>query len=125
MLNWYTRIKQLLAVVFAVGLIYSSIGTTVAANAMVDDFCAGTHNLGVLVNGDDGDPVADKQVTVINKKTGDKVFTGTTDNAGQIDVTLPRGQYEVIAGSQSKLVNLNKDQDITFTLPTDELPKAQ
>ncbi|WP_231189240.1 carboxypeptidase-like regulatory domain-containing protein [Haladaptatus sp. DYF46] len=92
---------------------------------MVDYSCAGTHTVSVQVNGDDGDPVADKQVTIINKKTGDQVFTGTTDNAGQINVTLPRGQYEVVAGSQSKQVNLNKDQDVTFTLPTDELPKAQ
>ncbi|MFH5845163.1 hypothetical protein [Haladaptatus sp. CMAA 1909] len=119
----------MLAVIFIIGLIYSSVGITAAAGTftgvMGDYSCAGTHTVSVQVNGDDGDPIADKQVTIINKKTGDQVFTGTTDNAGQIDVTLPRGQYEVVVGSQSKLVNLNKDQDVTFTLPTDELPKAQ
>lgn len=53
------------------------------------------------------------------------VFSGFTDNAGQIDVTLPRGNYEVVAQSQKKTVTLNKDDTQTmFTLASDELPKA-
>ena len=104
-----------------------TIGIAVCSPAVLaaENSCVGPYTVGVQIDGDDGDPIAGKEVTVINKKTGDQVFSGTTDNAGQIDVTLPRGNYEVVAGSQSKQVNLRQDTDVALTLPTDELPKTR
>jgi uncharacterized protein YdeI (BOF family) len=84
----------------------------------------GPSTLGITVTTDEGNPVAGEQVTVINKKTGDEVFAGTTDNAGQINVTLPQGEYDVIVQDQQKKVKLDENEDIGFTVKSPDLPKT-
>ncbi|WP_152416165.1 hypothetical protein [Halococcus hamelinensis] len=84
---------------------------------------SGERSLGVDVSSE-GDALDNVPVTVVNKKTKDQVFSGYTDSAGQISVTLPQGQYDVVAqGQKGKSVNLNKDQNVSFDLNSDERPK--
>ena len=119
------RRKFVLAIAVAVVVVSTAPGIAVAAPTRAGGDAAGTHSLGVTVTDDDGEALDGIPVTVIDKKTGKQVFSGFTDNAGQIDVTLPRGNYEVVAQSQKKTVTLNKDDtQTTFTLASDELPKA-
>jgi hypothetical protein len=59
---------------------------------------------------------------VIDKNINRQVFSGDTDSAGQIDVTLSQGSYDVVVQGQSKSVNLNKDQEVSFSLNSAERP---
>ncbi len=118
------RRKFVLAIALAVVVVSTTPETAVAAPTRAGGDAAGTHSLGVTVT-DDGEALDNISVTVIDKKTGKQVLSGFTDNAGQIDVTLPRGNYEVVAQNQKKTVSLKKDgTETTFTLASDELPKA-
>ena len=87
------------------------------------DRCVGKYSLSTVVQTEDGDPIANEQVTVMDK-TGETVFTGFTDNAGQINVTLPQGHYDVFVQNQKKHVNLNDDTTVSFTLSGEELPET-
>ena len=81
-----------------------SADTTAAASTPENALSGhpGTHSLGVGVSSG-GDALENVPVTVVNKKTGDKVFSGFTDSAGQIDVTLPQGQYDVVVQGHPSL----------------------
>ena len=60
----------------------------------------------------DGEALNNTAVTVINGKTKDQVFSGYTDSAGQINVTLPQGKYTVVTQGKSEQINLNKDSTV-------------
>lgn len=97
---------------------------TLVVRDVADDCCAGSYSLGVTMENDTGEPADSVAVTVVNDKTGEKAFSGFTDNAGQVDVTLPRGEYSVVSKSKEKKVKLQGDTDATLEVSTDELPKA-
>jgi hypothetical protein len=109
-------------------LLVASLMTVAALDVSAKENSSGGHSglrsIGVTVSSD-GDALDNVPVTVVNKKTKDQVFSGYTDSAGQVSVTLPQGQYEVVAqGQQSKSINLNKDQNVSFELNSDERPNG-
>ncbi|WP_049900454.1 hypothetical protein [Halococcus agarilyticus] len=112
------------AVVLTAG---SAVVTDVAASRDPQAEHAGGHpgprSLGVTVSAD-GEALDNVPITVVNDKTNNQVFSGYTDSAGQIDVTLPQGKYTAVAQGQSKKVNLNKDQNVSFELSSDERPNG-
>lgn len=121
--------RQIQAIIFVtIALTFAAIGTPIATDLTVlakenPGGHLGEHSLGVDVSSE-GDALDNVPVTVVNKKTKDQVFSGFTDSAGQISVTLPQGQYDVVAqGQKGKSVNLNKGQNVSFELNSDERPK--
>lgn len=125
------KISPFCVVITASLLIFSgsfSVAADIAASTVAtekpDSGHPGSRSLGISVSSD-GDALDNVPVTIINEKTGSQVFSGFTDSAGQIDVTLPQGKYTVVAnGQRAKTVNLNKDQDISFELNSDERPEG-
>lgn len=120
-----------LCVLVAVSLMVLIIGHTAAADVAVSPTSKeapvsdhpGQRSLDVEVSSD-GEALDNTAVTIINDKTKDQVFSGFTDSAGQVNVTLPQGKYTVVAQGKSKQTNLNKDQTVGFELNGDERPKG-
>ena len=100
-----------------------AVDTTAATAQEHSGGHAGSRSLGVEVTSG-GDTLDNVPVKVVNWKTENQVFSGYTDSAGQVNVTLPQGQYDVVVQNQKyKNVNLNKDQNVSFNLNSDERPK--
>ncbi|SIR73090.1 hypothetical protein SAMN05421858_3482 [Haladaptatus litoreus] len=110
-----------------IGALRADVDTRIALSNITEfnpaDRCVGIHTLTAVVQNDAGDPLDNETVTVKNS-LGETVFTGYTDSAGQIDVQLSQGKYDVYVQNQHQQVNLNKDRTVTFTLGQDVLPKT-
>ena len=90
------RKRRPVAILLAVSLVLST-GVVVAVDAATSakeneqpDGYPGSRSVGVSVSAD-GDALENVPVTVVDKNTNKQVFSGYTDSAGQIDVTLPQG----------------------------------
>lgn len=112
-----------LLVVVAGFLVATDVVVSTVVEEKSTDGHSGSRSLGVTV-ASDGDALNNIPVTVINEKTGSQVFSGYTDSTGQIDITLPQGKYQVVVnGQQTKTVNLNNDQNVSFDIDSAERPK--
>ena len=119
------RLRTAISIAVVLGVLSASLTgsshVTAAAKEYPHGGHSGTRSLGVDVSSD-GEALDNVPITVVNEKTENQVFSGYTDSAGQVDVTLPQNKYEVVAQSQSEKVNLNKDQNVSFELNDDERP---
>ena len=120
-MNWMPKVAVAVTVVLVVASSAVAPGIGASAKEHPGGGHSGTRSLGVDVSSD-GEALDNVPITVVNEKTDNQVFSGYTDSAGQVDVTLPQNKYEVVAQSQSKKVNLNKDQNVSFELNDEERP---
>lgn len=130
-LSWGHAVTVVFACLFLVSSIVAVSGAVIASPDPLDTVeeidsddtaCdAVTSSLSVDLRDQNNRPIADTSVTIVDKKTGDQVFTGSTDANGQLITQLPDGQYEVIAPDRSKVVNLNKDRSVEFVIPVQEV----
>ena len=81
------------AIVFVVGLFLAVAGTAGAV-------CMGTTDTTVTVE-DDGEPVADEPVTIVDPETDEVVEETQTGDDGTVDATLPEGEYEIVTGDDA------------------------
>lgn len=82
-----------------------------------------TSTLSVSLTDRDGVPLANQQVSIVDKLTGELVYQGVTDVNGQLSVQLPVGQYEIVVGNQLKSVTLNKDRSVDFRVENTTAPE--
>lgn len=122
------RAVQLLLIGGVVSVVLGSMialgaTTTLANDAGTGSSRVATSTLSVSVRDDGGNVVADYPVKIVDGG-GRTVFTGTTDDDGQLSVDLPQGQqYTVIVDGQQQSINLNKDRQLGFTTPLQQAPE--
>ncbi|WP_162994069.1 carboxypeptidase-like regulatory domain-containing protein [Halalkalicoccus subterraneus] len=114
-------VSSIVAVSGAVIATPTSLETADRINNVNTACGAVTSSLSVDLRDQNNRPIADTSVTIVNKKTGDQVFTGSIDANGQLITQLPEGQYEVIVPDRSKVVYLNKDRSVEFVIPVQEV----
>jgi hypothetical protein len=123
-IHQFSTVIATFLLVLSIGFPAADVAVSTPDTEKLNSGHLGSRSLGVSVSSE-GDALDNVPVTIINDKTGSQVFSGFTDSAGQVDVTLPQGKYQVVVqGQKTKTVNLNKDQNVSFELASDERPEG-